>query len=132
MHPSSNRARPRRTTWLAVSCSGLSSTGFASTHGTARAASACKYGALPISPISPKPPKPPSSAGTTRALLPMFCAFNGATRRPRRAAARHKAVVNQLFPAPLVQPRTMSVRGEPDIDDRFDRPWVGRPHRLAG
>ena len=42
----------------------------------ARAASAWKYCALPIS------PGVPSSAGTTRALLLMFCALNGATVSP--------------------------------------------------
>ena len=55
---------PSNTTWLWVSRSGLSSSGFMRTSGTARAAKAWKYWALPISPPS-----------TTRALLLMFCAL---------------------------------------------------------
>ena len=46
------------------------------TSGTARAARAWKYWAEPISPIRP------SDAATTRALLLMFCALNGATFKP--------------------------------------------------
>jgi hypothetical protein len=69
---------PSMTTWLRVSASGLSSSGFMRTSGSARAASAWKYCAEPIS------PEPPGEA-TTRALLLMFCALNGATLRPWRA-----------------------------------------------
>lgn len=68
--------RPISTTWLCVSASGLSSSGFMRTSGSVRAARAWKYWALPISPITPAGP------GTTRALLLMFCALNGATLRP--------------------------------------------------
>jgi len=49
------------------------------TSGTARAAKAWKYWALPISPQAPCGP------ATTRALLLMFCALNGATLNPWRA-----------------------------------------------
>ena len=84
-----------------MSASGLSSTGLWRTSGAVRAASAWKYCALPISPMRPP------GAGTTRALLLMFCALNGATRRPRRAYQRHSAVASQLLPAPLVVPSTM-------------------------
>jgi len=42
------------------------------TSGTVRAPIAWKYCALPISPL-------PWSLATTRALLLMFCALNGAT-----------------------------------------------------
>ena len=48
---------------------------------------------------------------TTRALLLMFCALNGATFRPWRAYQRHSAVASQLLPAPLVVPSTMTQRG---------------------
>ena len=87
---------PSSTTWLCVLPSGLSSSGFICTVGTVRAASAWKYCALPISPPA-----------TTRALLLMFCALNGATRKPWRAYQRHSAVVSQLLPALLVVPSTM-------------------------
>jgi hypothetical protein len=96
---SSSLTCPISTTWLWVSRSGLSSSGFMRTSGTARAARAWKYWALPISPPS-----------TTRALLLMFCALKGATFRPRRAYQRHSAVASQLLPAPLVVPRTMTAR----------------------
>jgi hypothetical protein len=71
---------PSSTTWLCVSASGLSSSGFMRTSGTARAARAWKYWALPISPQAP-------ALGTTRALLLMFCALNGATFRPWRRSS---------------------------------------------
>ena len=74
MRESSALTWPISTTWLCVSLSGLSSSGFMRTSGAARAASAWKYCALPISPPA-----------TTRALLLMFCALNGATFRPWRA-----------------------------------------------
>ena len=67
---------PSSTTWLCVSASGLSKSGFMRTPGTARAARAWKYCAEPISPQAPSMPS------TTRALLLMFCALNGATLRP--------------------------------------------------
>ena len=135
---------PSSTTWLRVSISGLSSSGFMRTSGAARAARAWKYWALPISPpawagAGPRPTPPPAGEGapsprpspargsgcsravpapshpsgkgwgegpasikapglapsplwgvgwgegppaTTLALLLMFCALNGATRRP--------------------------------------------------
>ena len=69
------------------------------TSGSARAASAWKYWALPISPPA-----------TTRALLLMFCALKGATFRPWRAYQRHRAVPSQLLPAPLVVPSTITHR----------------------
>jgi hypothetical protein len=34
----------------------------------------------------------------------MFCALNGATRTPRRAKLRARAVVNRLFPTKLDVP----------------------------
>ena len=91
--------RPSSTTWLRVSPSGLSSSGFMRTSGAARAANAWKYWALPISPPA-----------TTRALLLMFCALNGATFSPWRAYQRHSAVASQLLPAPLLVPSTMTQR----------------------
>ena len=70
---------PISTTWLCMSASGLSKSGFMRTSGTARAASAWKYWALPISPSVPFGPT------TTLALLLMFCALKGATFSPWRA-----------------------------------------------
>ena len=96
---SSALTRPSSTTWLRVSASGLSSSGFICTVGSTPAASAWKYWALPISPPA-----------TTRALLLMFCALKGATRRPCRAYQRHKAVHSQLLPAPLLVPSTITQR----------------------
>ena len=58
----------------------------------------------------PISPKPPSGPGTTRALLLMFCALNGATSMPRCAAQRHSAVANRLLPAPLLLPQTIRLR----------------------
>ena len=78
------------TTWLRVSPSGFTSTGFIRTSGSTPPASAWRYWATPISP-----------SATTRALLDMFCALNGATRTPRRAKLRASAVVKRLFPAKL-------------------------------
>ncbi len=106
MRESASLAWPSSTTWLCVSFSGLSSTGFISTPGSARAASAWKYWALPISPPDGSEPVP----ATTRALLLMFCALNGATFRPWRAYQRHSAVASQLLPAPLVVPSTITQR----------------------
>ena len=99
MSESSVLTCPSSTTWLWVSRSGLSSSGFMRTSGTARAARAWKYWALPISPPA-----------TTLALLLMFCALKGATFRPWRAYQRHRAVVSQLLPAPLVVPSTITQR----------------------
>src|SRR4051812_5730231 len=95
---------PRTTTWLRVSPSGLTRTGFIRTSGTTPAAGAWRYCAVPISPPS-----------TTRALLDMFCALNGATRRPRRAASRATAVVSRLLPAQLVVPWTMTALMAPGL-----------------
>ena len=106
MAVSSASTCPSTTTWLRVSASGLSSSGFMRTSGSACAASAWKYCALPISPPSGQAAVPP----TTRALLLMFCALNGTTRRPCRAYQRHSAVVSQLLPAPLVHPSTITQR----------------------
>ena len=102
--PSAASTRPCTTTCDAVSRSGLSSTGFMSTPGSAPAASAWKYCAAPIS--APSPSRP----ATTRALLLMFCALNGRTTVPRRAAERHSAVASQLLPAPLDVPQTITKR----------------------
>jgi hypothetical protein len=55
-----------------VSVCGLINTGFMSTLGGVRHASACNACARPISP-------PPSA---TAALLDMFCGLNGRTRTP--------------------------------------------------
>ncbi len=75
-----------------------------STVGSTRAASAWKYWAEPISPMAPPSP------ATTRALLLMFCALNGRTTTPWRAAQRHSAVASQLLPAPLEVPHTITLR----------------------
>ena len=68
---SSGSMRPSMITWLPTPC-GFSSTGFIRTSGSARAASAWRYWATPIS-----PPR------ATRELFDMFWPLNGATRRPR-------------------------------------------------
>src|ERR1700691_3828434 len=94
----SSRRSPSTITCEWVSPSGLSNTGFMRTSGTARAASAWKYCALPISPPA-----------ATRALLLMFCALKGATLKPRRAYQRASAVARKLFPAPLIVPQTITV-----------------------
>ena len=99
MRESSSSTWPSRTTWLCVSRSGLSSSGFMRTSGSALAASAWKYWALPISPPA-----------TTLALLLMFWALKGATFSPCRAYQRHSAVASQLLPAPLVVPSTITQR----------------------
>ena len=70
---SSSLTRPSSTTWLRMSASGLSSSGFMRTSGAQPAARACRYCAVPIS------PQAPPGAQTTRALLLMFCALKGAT-----------------------------------------------------
>jgi hypothetical protein len=93
----SGRERPCTTTWLRVSASGFSSTGFMSTLGVTPAAMAWSHWATPISPPS-----------TTRALLDMFWALNGATSTPRRANHRQSAVASRLLPAVEVQPSTIS------------------------
>jgi hypothetical protein len=53
---------------------------------------------------------PISPPVTTRALLDMFWALNGATRRPWRAKWRHSTVASRLLPAQLEVPWTMIVR----------------------
>ena len=93
---------PITTTWLRRSLPGLSSTGFIAGSGTARAASAWLHCARPIS--AARPP----AARQTIELFDMFCALNGATRTPRRANARHSAVVTTVFPASDVVPATSS------------------------
>src|SRR5262249_55873184 len=93
-------ARPMTITWLSVSALGLSNTGFMRACGVARAASACRYCARPIS----------SPSGVTAALLLMFCALNGAARTPRLASSRHTPAARNDFPASLVQPRSMRGR----------------------
>src|SRR3954463_4100961 len=62
--------------------------GFISVIGCRPHASACAACARPISP-------PP---GQTIELFDMFCALNGATRRPMRRRYRHTAVATQLLP----------------------------------
>ena len=84
-------------TWLSVSALGLSNTGFMRACGVRRAASACKYCARPIS----------APSGVTAALLLMFCALKGATRTPRFARWRHRAVTTNDLPASLEQPMIM-------------------------
>jgi hypothetical protein len=59
---------------------------------------------------------PPPGVGTTRALLLMFWALNGATFRPWLAYQRHKAVASQLLPAPLVVPSTMTHLAGCEVD----------------
>src|SRR5262245_54128790 len=90
-------ARPMTITWLSVSALGLSNTGFSRACGVMRAASACRYCARPIS--------APSSV--TAALLLIFCALKGATRTPRLARWRHRAVTTNDLPASLEQPMIM-------------------------
>src|SRR5215471_96495 len=84
-------------TWLSVSALGLRSTGFMRACGVVRAASACRYCARLISVPS----------GVTAALLLIFCALNGATRTPRLARCRHRAVTRNDLPASLEQPMIM-------------------------
>ena len=88
--------RPRTTTWLTRSLPGLSSTGFIADSGSARAANACTHCARPIS----------APSAVTIELFDMFCALNGATDSPRRAKARHSAVVTTVLPASEVVPAT--------------------------
>jgi hypothetical protein len=92
---------PITTTWLRRSLPGLSSTGFIATSGRTPAATAWIHCARPISPPS-----------TTMLLFDMFWALNGATRIPRRANARHRAVVTTDFPASDVVP---AIRRDPLI-----------------
>ena len=81
--PSAWSTCPISTTWLRVSASGLSSSGFMRTSGSARAARAWKYWALPISRNAPpRSTASPVESATTLALLLMFCALNGATLSP--------------------------------------------------
>jgi len=94
---SSRSTLPSSTTWLLESASGFTSTGFIRTSGRMPAASAWKYWAAAISPPS-----------TTRALLDMLNALNGAVLTPRRAKDRASAVTRKLFPAQLEHPCTMS------------------------
>src|SRR5438874_12217331 len=89
--------RPMTITWLSVSALGLSNTGFIRACGVMRAASACRYCARPIS----------APSGVTAALLLMFCALKGATRTPRLARCRHRAVTRNDLPASLEQPMIM-------------------------
>src|SRR5580698_2834976 len=107
----SSRRSPSTITCEWVSFSGLSKTGFIRTSGTTRAASAWKYCALPISPPA-----------TTRALLLMFCALNGATLSPRREYHRASAVARKLLPAPLVVPHTMTARARVELDAGVEFP----------
>ena len=79
MSLSSRLTSPISTTWLRVSASGLSSSGFMRTSGSAFAARDWKYCAEPISPCPPPPP------ATTPALLLLFCPLKGAPLRPCRA-----------------------------------------------
>ena len=88
---------PSTTTWLRVLASGFTSTGFIRTSGSTRAARAWRYCAVAIS-----PPR------TTRALLAILRALKGATRMPRRAKLRARAVVTRLFPAELDAPWIIS------------------------
>src|SRR2546422_1018299 len=92
--------RPMTITWLSVSALGLSSTGFRRACGVVRAANACRYCARPIS----------APSGVTAALLLIFCALKGATRTPRLARCRHRAVTRKDLPASLEQPMIMMGR----------------------
>ena len=104
------RTRPRTTTWLRVSASGLSSTGFIATWGSSRAATACSHWATPISPPS-----------TTRALFDMFWALKGTTSTPSRWNQRAKAVTSRLLPADDVHPSTINGRNEFATPEAYDR-----------
>ena len=105
------------TTWLRRSLPGFSSTGFIAASGSARAAIACTHWARPIS----------APSTVTIELFDMFCALYGATRRPRRANARHRPVVTTDLPASDVVPATSSepVTSAPfhSRDDRWKQPW---------
>ena len=93
---------PITTTWLRRSPPGLRSTGFIAASGSTPAATAWIHWARPIS--APRP----SGVAQTIELLDMFCALNGATFTPRRANARHSAVVTMVLPASDVVPATSS------------------------
>src|SRR4030095_1669176 len=108
--------RPMTITWLSVSALGLSNTGFIRACGVIRAASACKYCARPIS----------APSGVTAALLLMFCALKGATRMPRLARWRHRAVTTNDLPASLEQPMIMMGRAIRALL----RGYYGRPELL--
>src|SRR5690606_35103463 len=86
----------RTTTWLRRSLPGLSSTGFIAASGIARAATAWIHWARPIS----------APSLVTIELFDMFCALNGATRRPRRDKDRQIPVTTTDFPASEVVPAT--------------------------
>jgi hypothetical protein len=74
----------------------LSSTGFIAASGSAPAAMACIHCDRPIS----------APSRQTIELFDMFCALNGATRRPRRASHRQIPAVTRLLPASDVVPAT--------------------------
>src|ERR1041384_3580455 len=75
--------------WATSSDFGLSSSGFIWTLGSCLAAAACTAVARAIS--------PPSSV--TNEFNDMFCALNGATRRPRFANSRHNPATMIVLPA---------------------------------
>ena len=80
---------PRTITWEPVSLLGLSRTGFIRTSGSIRQAWAWTTCARPISPPS----------RVTKELSDMFCALNGATRRPSWRRIRQSAAARTLLPA---------------------------------
>src|SRR5688572_14556875 len=80
---------------------GLSSTGFIAVVGSTRAATAWSHWARPISPPSRH----------TIELFDMFCALNGATRRPRRTSARHRPETTTDLPASEEVPATRRPEG---------------------
>src|SRR5260370_34759534 len=86
-----------------------------STVGSTPAACAWANWARPISP----------PVGHTAALLDMFWALNGATRKPRRANKRHSPATSVLLPADDAVPSTMSNGASPsatgDSPDSLDQ-----------
>jgi hypothetical protein len=89
--------RPRTITWAAWSVEGLSRTGFMSTVGSIAQARAWTAVERPISPPSRQ----------TWALFAMFCALNGATRRPSCRKMRQSAATRVDLPTPLAVPWIM-------------------------
>ncbi len=73
--------------------------GFISTRGSALAARACRYCALPIS----------EPSGSAAALLDMFWDLKGATLSPERAKIRQRAAAMRLLPTEEAVPCTMTV-----------------------
>ena len=81
-----------------MSLCGFSSTGFMSTVGGVRQASACSAVERPISPPS----------AVTAALFDMFCGLNGRTTMPRFVSSRHSPATSNDLPTSEPQPWIIS------------------------